>query len=221
MPDSPSSTFCTPISFALQLCSANQACPESCLEVVPFTRLLNISWANRPLSPLPLAADQDGPAGIRPLLSDTGGGGGSNWPPGILADPPTHPHQKIFPQEKNEIYQRGPNLEVDFRYTNFFLASDPPPPRYSINQPLSKGLAGMPCSDKAVLCVARADISIRPQKPKPPEQPLDRALVRAAPVPICRCTLTLDYPTLHASEPADNSSVEGLLENGRQTGTSE
>ena len=71
------------------------------------------------------------------------GGGGSNWPPGILADPPTHPPQKIFPQEKNEIYQRGPNLEVDFRYTNFFLASDPPthpPPRYSINQPLSKGL---------------------------------------------------------------------------------
>ena len=43
--------------------------------------------------------------GSRPLLSDTGGGGGSNWPPGILADPPTHPHQKIFPQEKNEIYQ--------------------------------------------------------------------------------------------------------------------
>ena len=69
------------------------------------------------------------------------GGGGANWPPGILADPPTHPHQKIFPQEKNEIYQRGPNLEVDFRYTNFFLASEPPPPpRCSINQPLSKGL---------------------------------------------------------------------------------
>ena len=44
-----------------------------------------------------------------------------------------------------KFYQRGPNLEVDFRYTNFFLASDPPthpppPPRYSINQPLSKGL---------------------------------------------------------------------------------
>ena len=80
---------------------------------------------------------------VRPLLSDTGGGGGSNWPPGILADPPTHPHQKIFPQEKNEIYKRGPNLEVDFRYTNFFLAPDPPTPppfRYSINQPLSKGL---------------------------------------------------------------------------------
>ena len=27
----------------------------------------------------------------RPLLSDTGGGGGVDWPPGILADPPTHP----------------------------------------------------------------------------------------------------------------------------------
>ena len=65
--------------------------------------------------------------GHRPLLSDTGGGG-SSWPPVILDDPPTHPHQKIFPQEKNEIYQRAPNLEVDFRYTNFFLASDPPPP---------------------------------------------------------------------------------------------
>ena len=55
-----------------------------------------------------------------------GGGGGVKLAPGILADPPTHPHQEIFPQEKNEIYQRGPNLEVDFRYTNFFLASDPP-----------------------------------------------------------------------------------------------
>ena len=36
-----------------------------------------------------------------------------------LAHP--HPHQQI--QEKNEIYQRGPklNLEVDFKYTNFFF----------------------------------------------------------------------------------------------------
>ena len=88
-----------------------------------------------------LAVRFDSSVRDRPLLSDTGGGGGSNWPPGILADPPPHPHQKIFPQENNEIYQRGLNLEVDFRYTNFFLASDPPPPpRYSINQPLSKGL---------------------------------------------------------------------------------
>ena len=53
-------------------------------------------------------------------------GWGSNWPLGILADPPTHPH--IFLRKKMKFYQRGPNLEVDFRYTNFFLASDPPPP---------------------------------------------------------------------------------------------
>ena len=74
-----------------------------------------------------------------------GGGGGQIGPPGFwLTHPPTH-IRKFVPQEKNEIYQRGPNLEVDFRYTNFFLASDPPthpPPRYTINQPLSKGLAG-------------------------------------------------------------------------------
>ena len=87
------------------------------------------------------------------------GGGGSNWPTGILADPPTHPpthpHQKIFPQEKNEIYQRGPNLEVNCRYTNFFLASDPPthpPARYSINQPLSKGLGCTVAQDCADVC---------------------------------------------------------------------
>ena len=43
-----------------------------------------------------------------------------------------------------KLYQRGPNLEVDFRYTNFCLASDPPPPpRYTINQPQSKGLVGV------------------------------------------------------------------------------
>ena len=77
---------------------------------------------------LPQSTGAEKSVRARPLLRDTGGGGGSNWPPGILADPPTHPHQKIFPQEKNEIYQWGPNLEVDFRYTNFFLASDPPPP---------------------------------------------------------------------------------------------
>ena len=94
----------------------------------------------KPPPPRKAGTDQHVAPTTRPLLSDTRGAGGSNWSPGILADPPTHPHQKIFPQEKNEIYQRGPNLEVDFRYTNFFLASDPPPPRYSINQPLSKGL---------------------------------------------------------------------------------
>ena len=75
-----------------------------------------------------------------------GGGGGQIGPPGFsLTHPPTHPHQK-----KNEIYQRGPNLEVDFRYTNFFLASDPPP-RYSINQPLSKGLIHAPTGHWCVM----------------------------------------------------------------------
>ena len=90
---------------------------------MPLQNLVHDSW--RSDSALPPFSGTC--VGDRPLLSDTGGGG-SNWPPGILADPSTHPHQKIFPQEKNEIYPRGPNLEVDFRYTNFFLASDPPPP---------------------------------------------------------------------------------------------
>ena len=51
-------------------------------------------------------------------------GGGGVF--GALASPPTHPHQKKFPQAKNEIYQRGRKFEVNFRYTNLFLASDPP-----------------------------------------------------------------------------------------------
>ena len=33
--------------------------------------------------------------------------------------------RKIFLGKENEAYQRGPNLEVDFRYTNFFW---PPAP---------------------------------------------------------------------------------------------
>ena len=39
---------------------------------------------------------------------------------------PPPPHQKNVPEDNNEIYQRGPKLEVDFGYANFFLASDPP-----------------------------------------------------------------------------------------------
>ena len=39
-----------------------------------------------------------------------------------------HPHQKNFPQAKNEIYSRGRKFEADCRYTNLFLASAPPPP---------------------------------------------------------------------------------------------
>ena len=52
-----------------------------------------------------------------------GGGGVAAWAP--LPDPPT-PTSENFPQEKHEIYQRGPKLEIDFGYTNFCLASDPP-----------------------------------------------------------------------------------------------
>ena len=98
--------------------------------------------------PDPLRAPNEGGTGLGTgLCLVILGGGGPIGPPGFWlthppTHPPTHPHQKIFPQEKNEIYQTGPNLEVDFTYTNFFLAFDPPPPRYSINQPLSKGLAG-------------------------------------------------------------------------------
>ena len=45
---------------------------------------------------------------IRLLLKDPrgsgGGGGGSLGPWPARADPPTHAHQKIFPEAKNEIY---------------------------------------------------------------------------------------------------------------------
>ena len=48
---------------------------------------------------------------------------------GILADPVTHPltSANFSSAKKKEIYQRGPNLQVDFRYTNFVLTSDPTP----------------------------------------------------------------------------------------------
>ena len=40
---------------------------------------------------------------------------------------PTHPHQKTFPQAKNEIYQRGRKFQADFRYTKFLWSLTPPP----------------------------------------------------------------------------------------------
>ena len=44
-------------------------------------------------------------------------------------DPPTHQHQKIFPQEMHQLNQRGPKLEVNFRYAKiFFQPLTPPPP---------------------------------------------------------------------------------------------
>ena len=58
----------------------------------------------------------------RPLRTALGAGpwfplpeeGLAAWAP--PSEPPhPHSHQKIFPQEKNEIYQRGLKLDVDFR----------------------------------------------------------------------------------------------------------
>ena len=70
-----------------------------------------------------------GPGWNRPSLSDPPRGGRGDclgpWP--APANPPTHPHQKNFPQAKTEIHQRGRNFEADFRCPNFFLASDLPP----------------------------------------------------------------------------------------------
>ena len=82
----------------------------------------------------------------RPLLSDTrgGGGGGQIAPPGILADPPTHPHQKIFPQEKMKFIKGARTWRSILGTQTFFWPLTPPPPRYSINQPLSKGLVWAP-----------------------------------------------------------------------------
>ena len=52
------------------------------------------------------------------------------WQPALLCS--NHPPANIrkFYREKIEIYKRGPEVEVDFRHTKFFSASDtPPPPR--------------------------------------------------------------------------------------------
>ena len=53
-----------------------------------------------------------------------GGGRGGLASPGFWRTHPTPPHQKMLPPENNAIYQRGPNLEVDVRYRNLFLAPD-------------------------------------------------------------------------------------------------
>ena len=57
--------------------------------------------------------------------------GGMEWQPGLLrrTHPPTYlPTSETFFSEKKEISHRGPKVEVDFRFTTFFLASDPPTP---------------------------------------------------------------------------------------------
>ena len=58
-------------------------------------------------------------------LPGGGGGGMAAW---ALPPDPTPPTSEIFTPEKNEIYQRGPKLEVNLRHTNSFLASDPQAP---------------------------------------------------------------------------------------------
>ena len=60
--------------------------------------------------------------------------------PGFWLTIPPPTSEKFSSGKKNEIYQRGLNLAVEFRCVNFFWPLTPPPPsRYSINQPLSKG----------------------------------------------------------------------------------
>ena len=66
------------------------------------------------------------------------GGGGGGMVLGLLPlTSQLHPHQKMFPLEKNDIYHRGPNSEVDFRYRN---SAPPPPPEDRSQSPLSCGL---------------------------------------------------------------------------------
>ena len=64
---------------------------------------------------------------IRPLLKDPppAAGFGALASPSQPTHPPTHPHQKSFPQAKKEIYWK---FEADFSYTQKILAFDPPAP---------------------------------------------------------------------------------------------
>ena len=69
--------------------------------------------------------------GGRPLLKDPpGGGGGAGvvWGPGGPGRPIPHIRQ-VCRKRKMKFIKRAGNLRLDFRYTNLFLASDPPPPR--------------------------------------------------------------------------------------------
>ena len=65
---------------------------------------------------------------------------GAEWQPGLLrlTPPPPTGIRKVFLKKKNGIYQKGPNLEVEFRYTNFLLTSDP---RQRSRSPLRRGLS--------------------------------------------------------------------------------
>ena len=82
-------------------------------------------------------------AEIRPLLSDTGGGGGQIGPPGFwLTHPPTH-ITKFFLMKKMKFIKGARTWRSILGTQTFFWPLTPPPPRYSINQPLSKGLVVM------------------------------------------------------------------------------
>ena len=63
-----------------------------------------------------------------------------------------------------KFYQKGPKLEVDFRYTRFFcLASDPPPP-----PPVSVTVATKPwpgrCASRSASPVSEPDLPIIPPR---------------------------------------------------------
>ena len=58
-----------------------------------------------------------------------GGGGGGEWQPGLLCltNPPP-PTSENLSSGKKLKFVKSSKLDVDFRYTNFCLASDQPPP---------------------------------------------------------------------------------------------
>ena len=72
-----------------------------------------------------------------------GWGGGQIGPPGLwLTHPPTH-IRKFFLRKKMKLIKRARTWRWILGTQTFFwpLTHPPtPPPRYSINQPLSKGL---------------------------------------------------------------------------------
>ena len=89
----------------------------------------------------------------RPLLSDTWGGGGQIGPPGFwLTHPPTH-IRKFFLRKKMKFIKWARTWRSILGTQTFFSPlTHPPttPPRYSINQPLSKGLPPSPAALWAV-----------------------------------------------------------------------
>ena len=65
---------------------------------------------------------------------------GTELQPGLLRlTPAPKPPPEKFSSKKKEIYQKTKKLEVDFRYTNLVLASEPSP-WYGSRSPLSRGL---------------------------------------------------------------------------------